>query len=538
MDVNLALKKIVITRVRRLIYFINFIFCLLLCFHDKTQIFFTTFLSSFVFLRLLFCIRKRKIRVTLLTLFFILSIISVFIRLKLGSISTSMIMATLGVSLKASMGTLNTLSFSVFLFSGLLITISIFLILKGETAHYSRNEGVIYIITLLIVLSLPIFRGVKEWGGHFFTNNIKYSPTFISQDYLDNYKLFWGEFISATLVIAEDIINNHKYQNTPHSETPSFITDGGLSAEKHIIYIIGESSNPNRYSAYGYSAKTTPNIENWKETGKICLINKVHSPASQTRVAVPMLTSFSGPKNQDWLFKYKNLIEMAKAKGYQTYWFDSQNGISMWNKPFGYIAKYADIRATPDDNNTIYKVREAKDDDLIPLIKDYFSRQNEKSFYVIHLYGNHLSYRENIRPEDVDALPENDDYDRSIYYVDSILNKIINFADKNLQGYQLVYVSDHGEVVNQGHGYPTENNEMYAIPLFVTHSSYCDDIEKMRNINGYFSSNMLKYTILKMMGYNIDKDHLKTEVGDSDIILDEREEEIKFTGLKNQITVW
>lgn len=79
---------------------------------------------------------------------------------------------------------------------------------------------------------------------------------------------------------------------------------------------------------------------------------------------------------------------------------------------------------------------------------------------------------------------------------------------------------------------------MYAIPLFVTHSSYCDDIEKMRNINGYFSSNMLKYTILKMMGYNIDKDHLKTEVGDSDIILDEREEEIKFTGLKNQITVW
>ena len=304
MDVNSVLKKIGITRVRRFIYFINFIFCLLLCFQDKTQIFFTTFLSSFIFLRLLFCIKKRKIRVILLTLFFILSIVSLFIRLKLGSISTSMIMAALGVSLKASMGTLNTLSLSVLLFSGLLIIITLFLILKGEVAHYSRNEGLAYITTLLIILSLPIFQGIKEWGRHFFINNIKYAPTFISQDYLDNYKLFWGEFISATLVISEEIINDHNYQSSPHNETPDFITVKGLPAEKHIIYIIGESSNPNRYSAYGYSANTTPNIESWKETGKICLINKVHSPASQTRVAVPMLTSFSGPKNQGWLFKY------------------------------------------------------------------------------------------------------------------------------------------------------------------------------------------------------------------------------------------
>nr|WP_241593007.1 hypothetical protein [Rosenbergiella epipactidis] len=86
---------------------------------------------------------------------------------------------------------------------------------------------------------------------------------------------------------------------------------------------------------------------------------------------------------------------MAKEQKYKTYWFDAQMQNNMWNKSFGFISKYADVRLVPDGNNTEFPINEGADLKLLSYVKEYFSKPAEKNFYVIHLMGNHLPYSYN-----------------------------------------------------------------------------------------------------------------------------------------------
>ncbi|EPK0738407.1 phosphoethanolamine transferase [Klebsiella aerogenes] len=516
-------------KTRRFLYFILFFLSLALCWLDPTNVFFTTFFSVFLLLRLIFCIRNRIIRNSLVIFVSLITFLTYFIYQKYGGLSTSMVMSTFGVGLSVSLGTVQTfgLKFLVgFLF--ILFVISL-LSIKIPKACYSIKERVVLTVCLILILSKPVFDGISFWGAKFFINNLEYSPTFISQPYIDQYKIFFGPLISSVSIIAENIVDDVKYKKIDHEEYPDYIKNK-TAGSTNIIYVIGESSNPGRYGIYGYGKDTTPNLSQMDRDGKICVVNNVHSPAAQTRLAVPMLVSFETPLQRGNLFKYKNLIEMAELQGYHTYWFDSQMQNNMWNKPFGYLAKYAEVLQTPEENNTRFPINEGQDEKLLPAIKHYFKESQERNFYVIHLMGNHLPYSARRGGED---NPMVDDYDASIYNVDDTLQSIFTFADSYLKDYKLVYVSDHGEVVGQGHGFPSSDNEMYKIPLLMNDASWCAKAEQLRNNNHYFSSDLTKLLVLEMMGYSVSDQHLRDAVKNSDFVLNEKEDAIRFSELRD-----
>ena len=64
--------------------------------------------------------------------------------------------------------------------------------------------------------------------------------------------------------------------------------------------------------------------------------------------------------------------------------------------------------------------------------------------------GNHLPYSARRGGED---NPMVDDYDASIYNVDDTLQSILPLRIPILKITSWFYVSDHGEVVGQGHGF-------------------------------------------------------------------------------------
>lgn len=524
---QLALIRCLYTR--RTIYALTLALSLTLCWSDKVSIFFTTFLSSILLIKLLFCIDNSKIRNATIICGCSLSVVIYFIYSKFGGLSTSMIMSMFGVGISLSLGIIKTFGIkfvAIVIAAVLLLSI---VTINTPKAKYSRFDKMLLAFTFLFVISKPIFDGANLWGWKFFIKNLQYTPTMISQPYIDEYKILIGPLLSTATILAEDAINSSKYKKVAHKNYPAYIHNDSKPVD-NIVYIIGESSNPARYSIYGYSKMTTPHLSQMAKVGKICTVSRVHSPASQTRLAVPMLMSFSTPENVQNLFAYKNLIEMAKINGFQTYWFDSQTQTGLWDKTFGYISQYADVVLTPERNNTAWALREGEDEKLIPAVAHYFQHKQQRNLYVIHIMGSHLPYSARRGSGD---NPFTDEYDASIFSTDRFINQIVEQADRSLKNYKLVYVPDHGEVIGAGHGFPTNDNEMYKIPLVTNDKALCDSISPLRHASGYFSSDLTKYLILNMLGFSVDSRKMKHLVNKSDKVLDEKEDLRSFTSLHN-----
>ncbi|AFN56920.1 heptose-I-phosphate ethanolaminephosphotransferase [Zymomonas mobilis] len=274
----------------------------------------------------------------------------------------------------------------------------------------------------------------------------------------------------------------------------------------NIVFIMGESSLASRYGVYGYKTQdTTPYLNRMVVDNKLCVIPHSHSAAPMTTFSVPMTFSFFSPGKPDLLLAEKNLIELARDNNYKTFWIASQDGSSFYARTYGYISEFSNYVTRQDFNNQQNGVN-WRDESLLPVIKEKFLDKNPDKFYVIHIMGSHENYADKRTEEDILALPNADEYDQSIHRTDRILHQIIDMADRELGNYVLVYTSDHGEVVGKGHGLQYGGYDQYNIPMIIGDPTdkYCHYAEKIRNVDGYYSSLMNKYLLLDMLGYDID----------------------------------
>lgn len=144
---------------------------------------------------------------------------------------------------------------------------------------------------------------------------------------------------------------------------------------------------------------------------------------------------------------------------------------------------------------------------LNALLKD----NNPYRFVVIHLRGSHAPYT------NFDALDDSfnfSDYDKTIHHTDRVLNEIVQTLAQSNQQYVLFYTSDHGEIIDVGHGIQYGGANQYIIPLMIKSNfdnQYCNFIERSRNKNGYISGLMNKFLLAQMLGYTIDAKKLRAE---------------------------
>ncbi|PYD80804.1 phosphoethanolamine transferase [Komagataeibacter sucrofermentans] len=306
----------------------------------------------------------------------------------------------------------------------------------------------------------------------------------------------------------------------PHTKIDPAVIGKNEGRRKNIIMVIGESAFASRHTYYGYKAEnTTPNMQKLINDNRICVLPHTHSAANMTREAVPMLVSFFEPEHQEKLYSEKNIIELAKDNGYKTFWIASQPGRGEYSRTFGYISEFSDYVTRQDYNNAVSHVT-WRDESLLPVVKEKFGEQVDKKFFVIHLMGSHESYADDRTQEDIDSLPHADPYDQSIHRTDRILQQIIDMADKKLGEYTLIYISDHGEIVNQGHGIQFGGYDQYMIPAFIIdkNNEYCKTANDMRNYENYYTSLFTKYLVLDMLGYNVDSKYIE-HIKSNDVVL-------------------
>ncbi|ECJ2532712.1 sulfatase-like hydrolase/transferase [Salmonella enterica subsp. salamae] len=374
----------------------------------------------------------------------------------------------------------------------------------GITKLYKNQDNFKWIpklsILLYLLIAIMIVNDLRPQ-----INDIKMSMNESRSTIGKLIKSYFPAVIGDVAYFASTILLNDRYSNT--SIIPDFnesITGKAESGNNTIVIVMGESSLFSRYSIYGYPKLTSPDLQKIFTQPKSCIVRNVHSSAPETRDSLAMTFSFSTPESDTNLFKNKSIIEMAKANGYKTWWIGSQELEGLFSSKYGFIARKSDV----------VRLTNGHDEHLVPMLTDALEDTSApKKFIIVHLLGNHKPYH-NYDAEDKKALPGAEEYDLTIHKTDRVVSSLFNDVAKHSNNYIFLYTSDHGEVVNKGHGLMKGKDQWYIPFLYKsTNDKFdCSFIEQFRNKDGWLSGLMNKYILSRLIGYTLDKNIVNNEM--------------------------
>lgn len=252
----------------------------------------------------------------------------------------------------------------------------------------------------------------------------------------------------------------------------------------YVIFILGESADRNKMSAYGYKNCTTPILDEQVRNKKAFVFTDVIAPANYTSRAMELIFTFAEKEDKNHWYEYQNLIDVAKMAGYRTVWLSNQSPIGKFGNTDKILADRCDYyQFTSVEGGASGSLIRPYDESLLPLIDEARKEDTDKNFYVIHIEGSHevfnMRYPEQFEKFHAEDEDENNhswnevkaEYDNTIYYTDYLIGEIIKrFENENAI---IIYISDHGNEVYDGRdfvGHSSENERnkhMIEIPMVV-----------------------------------------------------------------------
>lgn len=254
-----------------------------------------------------------------------------------------------------------------------------------------------------------------------------------------------------------------------------------------LVLVIGESTNRQRMSLYGYDRETTPELDKLRD--QLQLFDNVVTPRPYTIEALQQVLTFADQQHPDAYLSTPSLVSMMKQAGYRTYWITNQQTMTKRNTMLTTFSQEADEQFYLN-NNRAQNARQYDGDVLGPFAKVLADKAPRK-FIVVHLLGTHMSYQYRYPSEfdhftdrqgvpahvTDDQLPTYNSYDNAVLYNDFVVSSLIKrFSATDPNGF-LLYLSDHGEavfdapkpqVLGRNEGAPT--SPMYTIPFMLWQS--------------------------------------------------------------------
>lgn len=316
----------------------------------------------------------------------------------------------------------------------------------------------------------------------------------------------------------------------------SNLKDAAVGQPSTLVLVIGESTNRQRMSLYGYPRATTPELDKLRD--QLAVFDNVITPRPYTIEALQQVLTFADEENPDLYLKTPSIVSMMKQAGYKTYWITNQQTMTKRNTMLTTFSEQADEQVYLN-NNRNQNARQYDGDVLAPFSKA-LADPAERKFIVVHLLGTHMSYQYRYPPsfdkftdrEGVpagisdDQLPTYNSYDNAVLYNDFVVSSLIkDYAKTDPNGF-LLYLSDHGEDVFDSAGHSTlGRNEgkptapMYTIPFMAyaspkwreSHSwNFAGDLQRP------YSSSQLIHTWADLAGLSsAELDRSKSLVSDS-----------------------
>ncbi|RBL72484.1 hypothetical protein C3E98_002960 [Pseudomonas sp. MWU13-2625] len=303
-----------------------------------------------------------------------------------------------------------------------------------------------------------------------------------------------------------------------------------------LVLVIGESTNRQRMSLYGYPRKTTPELDKLKD--QLAVFDNVITPRPYTIEALQQVLTFADEENPDLYLSTPSLVSMMKQAGYKTFWITNQQTMTKRNTMLTTFSEQADEQVYLNNNRNQNAAQ--YDGDVIEPFNKALTDPAQRKLIVVHLLGTHMSYQYRYPPtfdkfQDRtgvpagvrdDQVPTYNSYDNAVLYNDFVVSSLIkDYAKSDPNGF-LLYLSDHGEDVFDSAGHNTlgrnENKPtapMYTIPFMAWASPKWrenHDWNFAADLGRPYSSSHLIHTWADMAGLSFDElDRTKSLVSDS-----------------------
>ncbi|WLG53348.1 phosphoethanolamine transferase CptA [Pseudomonas sp. FP1742] len=313
-------------------------------------------------------------------------------------------------------------------------------------------------------------------------------------------------------------------------------TDSMANQPATLVLVIGESTNRQRMSLYGYPRETTPELDKLKD--QLAVFDNVITPRPYTIEALQQVLTFADEENPDLYLTTPSLVSMMKQAGYKTFWITNQQTMTKRNTMLTTFSEQTDEQVYLNNNRNQNAAQ--YDGDVIEPFNKALADAAPRKLIVVHLLGTHMSYQYRYPPtfnkftdrkgvpDGVrdDQLPTYNSYDNAVLYNDFVVSSLIkDYAKTDPNGF-LLYLSDHGEDVFDSAGHNTlgrnENKPtapMYTIPFMAWASPKwreTHDWSFAADLGRPYSSSQLIHTWADLAGLNFDElDHSKSLVSDS-----------------------
>ncbi|MCB5186880.1 phosphoethanolamine transferase CptA [Methylobacillus caricis] len=258
--------------------------------------------------------------------------------------------------------------------------------------------------------------------------------------------------------------------------------NAGLPAT--MVLVIGESTNRQRMSLYGYERKTTPALDAMQN--ELFVFRNVVTPRPYTIEALQQVLTFADQEDPDLYLTKPSLMNMMRQAGYKSFWITNHQTITKRNTMLTNFSKQTDQQFYM--NNSRAQNSREYDGNVLNPFQEVLADPAPRKFIVIHLLGTHMKYefrypREYDQFRDRTGVPAvltdqqakvYNSYDNAVLYNDFVISSLIKILNQKQMNSFLVYLSDHGEdvydppsysILGRNEGKPTL--PMYTIPFIV-----------------------------------------------------------------------
>jgi heptose-I-phosphate ethanolaminephosphotransferase len=292
-----------------------------------------------------------------------------------------------------------------------------------------------------------------------------------------------------------------------------------------LVLVIGESTNRQRMSLYGYQRPTTPNLD--KMRNDLLVFTNVVSPRPYTIETLQQVLTFADEEHPDLYLTQPSIMNMMKQAGYKTYWITNQQTITKTNTMLTTYSKETDEQYYL--NNNLSQNASQYDNSVFKPFEQVLKQPAPRKFIIVHLLGTHMKYKYRY-PDDYakftdrkgvpawvkegEQLAVYNSYDNAVLYNDYVVSSLINTLASTKSNSLMVYFSDHGEEVYDTEGLNFKGRleskplpSMYTIPFIIWASpKWKDNNSESLQINldrPYSSSNFI-YTWADLAGLTFD----------------------------------
>lgn len=243
--------------------------------------------------------------------------------------------------------------------------------------------------------------------------------------------------------------------------TPSWQIASVKPRYKTYVVIIGESQRRDYASVYGYPLNTTPYLNNANGT----FFSNFITAGGNTVISLPRMLSYNIPGSEQYS-KDDNIITLANAAGFDTWWISNQGRGGPFDNPIAQIG----IRS----HHTIWLKgnwadENVDDDNLLPKIQEVLKvkpSEDKPRLIFVHLMGSHPTFCERLSGRPV-AFNVGDSamncYLTTYRTSDAFIKRTVDLLKTEAgNSWSLLYFSDHGLSMQEKPGTPLGKELMHG----------------------------------------------------------------------------